>query len=96
MRSIKRFLTVVTVAAITLVTFAAMVQGYRKGIDQTQQRLDQQLQVTARLLARMSTSKHRLSLGDSGIHYQRFNSDGGRVHIDTNIVIFRRILISNK
>ncbi|MBT3458079.1 MAG: sensor histidine kinase [Halieaceae bacterium] len=76
MRSIKRFLTVVTVAAITLVTFAAMVQGYRKGIDQTQQQLDQQLQVTARLLAGMSTSKHRLSLGDSGIHYQRFNSDG--------------------
>lgn len=79
MRSIKRFLTVVTLAAIILVTFAAIVQGYRKGIEQSQRQLDQQLLVTARLLAGMSSAEHRLSLGDSGIHYQRFNARGERL-----------------
>lgn len=79
MRSIKRFLTVVTLAAIVLVIFAAIVQGYRKGIEQTQQQLDQQLFVTARLLADMSVAEHRLSLGNSGIHYQRFTSAGIRL-----------------
>ncbi len=80
MRSIKRFLTVVTLAAIILVTFAAIVQGYRrKGIEQSQRQLDQQLLVMARLLAGMSSAEHRLSLGDSGIHYQRFNARGERL-----------------
>lgn len=83
MRSIKRFLTVVTLAAIILVTFAAIVQGYRKGIEQTQQQLDQQLYVTARLLASVSGAQRSFSLGDSGIHYQRFNAQG--VKLDQSI-----------
>ena len=76
MRSIKRFLTVVTLAAIILVTFVAIVQGYRKGIEQTQQQLDDQLLLTARLLAGTSGVQNNISLGDSGIHYQRFNAEG--------------------
>lgn len=57
MTSIKRFLILLSLASVTLVNFIAALHGYRTGLTQTEQLLDQQLVEKALLLSTQSTSE---------------------------------------
>ena len=79
MKSIRSFLIAVIIAAIVLVLFIAVVQGYRKGIDQTQQVLDGHLGQTARLLGRMADSGVTTLPSENDLLYQIFEPSGALV-----------------
>jgi len=81
LRSIRSFLTVVTLAAIVLVIFIATVQGYRQGIRETQQLLDLHLNQYAELLAGSSYSNSNQGLPLAGeLRFQIFDTNGQLLH----------------
>ncbi|MGB5518939.1 MAG: sensor histidine kinase N-terminal domain-containing protein, partial [Gammaproteobacteria bacterium] len=51
MSSIRRYLVIILLAAITLINFLAAVQGYRAGIRQAEQTFDRQLSDIADIIA---------------------------------------------
>ena len=83
MKSIRSFLTVVMLAAIVLVIFIATVQGYRKGIRETQQLLDLHLNQYAELLASSNHKSNDQTLPLAGeLRFQIF--DLGKRLIDAS------------
>ena len=76
MRSIRSFLIVVTLAAIVLVIFVAVFQGYRKGIDQTQHLLDSQLEHYARLILLVKDRNTTPLPSNNQFQYQTFDLQG--------------------
>ncbi|WIO73849.1 ATP-binding protein [Porticoccaceae bacterium LTM1] len=62
MTSIRRFLIVVSLAVIVLVNFIAALQGYRTGLENTEQLMDDQLREKAQLIAQLAGNNSSLTV----------------------------------
>ncbi len=81
MKSIRSFLTIVTLAAIVLVIFIATVQGYRQGIRETQKLLDVHLNQYAELLANSNHRNTNQTLPLAGeLRFQIFDTSERLLH----------------
>ena len=85
MRSIRSFLITVTVVAIILVLFVAIVQGYRTGIERTQALLDEQLLQDAQLIALTATSDLRDLSPISQLEFQVWRLNGELIQRSSQI-----------
>ncbi len=83
MISIKRFLILVSLAAVALVNFIAALHGYRSGLAQTEALLDQQLVEKAVLLSTHVNDGAEVA-GTEQFLFQQFDRDSKLVHASRN------------
>jgi len=76
LKSIRRYLVIILLAAITLINFLAALQGYRAGMNQADESLDQQLVDIAHIVAVVDSFENSqiLEYSSDNIAYQLWTS----------------------
>jgi len=87
LKSIRRYLVIILLAAITLINFLAAVQGYRAGMNQAELSFDQRLVNTANIIAGVDTFKSQelRALTPDAIAYQIWSSSQTLLQHTSNI-----------